>query len=61
MKTRTDLKAGIINGQCHEVYDKFGRCKKISCPYPPYDFPCAQKYRASRYGWNYQDVAGEEQ
>jgi hypothetical protein len=40
MKIRTDLKAGARPGQCHKVYNRYGKCKKIVCPYPPFKFPC---------------------
>jgi hypothetical protein len=40
MKTRTDLKAGGVPGPCYPVFNKFGICKKMICPYPPYKFPC---------------------
>ena len=43
MKTRTDLKAGDMPGQCHMKVNRFGQCKKILCPYPPFKFPCYRK------------------
>ncbi len=58
MKTKTDLKAGII-GHCTIDYNKYGKCKKVVCNYPPYEFPCSQAYRATRYGPFYHDVPGE--
>ncbi len=59
MKIKTDLKAGILGG-CSVVSNQYGKCKKIVCPYPPFEFPCGQKYRATRYGPGYRDVLGED-
>ncbi len=42
MKTKTDLKAGALPGQCTMRVNRFGKCKKIICPYPPYKFPCSR-------------------
>jgi hypothetical protein len=39
MKIKTDLKAGLI-GSCQMIVNRFGQCKKIMCPYPPFKFPC---------------------
>jgi hypothetical protein len=47
MKTKTDLKAGIAPGACHMKVNRFGKCKKILCPYPPFKFPC---YRTDLIG-----------
>jgi hypothetical protein len=59
MKTKTDLKAGIsMVGTCTPVYNKYGRCKKIVCPYPPYNFPCPGKRRIWP-GATYTDHPGE--
>ncbi len=60
MKTKTDLRAGYTPGGCTEVMDKFGNCKKITCPYPPFNFPCDEKWRATRWGPGYRDVRGED-
>ena len=61
MKTKTDLKAGnVMPGQCHMKVNRFGMCKKILCPYPPFKFPC---YRTDLIGpgpiW-YGSETGEE-
>ncbi len=59
MKTKTDLRAGIP-GHCSVDFDKWGRCKKVVCPYPPFEFPCTEVHRATRYGPGYRDVLGED-
>jgi len=43
MKTKTDLKAGNLPGHCTMKVNRFGQCKKILCPYPPYKFPCYRR------------------
>ncbi len=40
MKVQTNLKAGAMPGKCHKVVNRYGKCKYISCPYPPYKFKC---------------------
>ena len=42
MKTKTDLKAGQMPGQCSMKVNRYGKCKKIFCPYPPFEFPCSR-------------------
>lgn len=40
MKVQTNLKAGAMPGKCHKVVNRYGKCKYISCPYPPFKFRC---------------------
>jgi len=59
MKTKTDLKAGIsLIGSCRTVHNRYGHCKKIVCPYPPYNFPCKKRVWQGPQS-HYFDVPGE--
>ena len=40
MKIRSGLKAGKGVGYCYPVYNKLGMCKKLICPFPPYELSC---------------------
>ncbi len=43
MKAKTDLRAGQVPGACHMKVNRFGMCKKILCPYPPFKFSCNRR------------------
>jgi len=61
MKTRTDLTAGMKEGQCHKVYNRYGKCKKIVCPYPPFKFPCYRTDLISQDGPIYYEENDQEE
>jgi hypothetical protein len=49
MKIKTDLKAGNY-GSCEMKVNRYGQCKKILCPYPPFKFPCYRTDLLPQYG-----------
>jgi len=60
MKIRTDVKAGAQPGACHKVFNRYGKCKKIVCPYPPFKFPCYRTDLVNNSGSFLADVSEEE-
>lgn len=60
MKTKTDLKAGVMPGQCTMKVNRYGRCKKILCPYPPFKFPCYRTDLIDREPYMFGSSTAEE-